>query len=150
MKALILCLIVTPAISGDLAVWGTSTAALQPCVEATACLTVINHLDAAPDEYNTILTLDGLQVEVRVSMRPGDLPDHIEVRAPTGWLVLPSAADVPEGAAVVFRLFEPQVSEVYPRIFPPTAMRATSPAGLSGRGFSHTSAPVPAFIEVTI
>ena len=108
--AILLAIIAAPAIAGPSDHWGTSTAALQPCHEADACVTVINQLSGAPDVVNTMLTLDGLQVGVHVTMGPGKAPDHVQIIAPAGWLVDPLEADVPEGAIQVFRLFAPMVS----------------------------------------
>lgn len=110
IRAAALCLAASPAMSGPIDHWGTSTAALQPCAEADACLTVINQLSGSPDVVDTILTYDGLQVGVHVVMGPGDVPDHVQVIAPRGWLVDPVDADIPEGGFQVFRLFAPQLS----------------------------------------
>lgn len=97
------------ALAEPTARWGASTATLEPCHAADACVTVINQLSAAPDIVAVALDADGLMVEVYVVMGAGQDPDRVQVVPPLGWIVFPGWADIPEGQALTFRLFAPMV-----------------------------------------
>lgn len=104
-----LLLTAAPALAEPSARWGASSATLQRCHAADACVTVINRLSAAPDIASAVLDLDGLTVEVIAVMGAGTDPDRVTITPPVGWLVMPPWADVAEDAAVVFQLFAPMV-----------------------------------------
>lgn len=104
-----LVLTASPALAEPVAFWGASSARLEPCHAADACVTVINRLSASPDLVAVILDRDGLAVEVIAVMGAGAEPDRVTITPPVGWLVMPPWADVAEDAAVVFQLFAPMV-----------------------------------------
>jgi len=102
-----LTLVASSAFAGPVLQWGGSSAVLAPCSEADACVTVINRLTGSPDEIFGNIGVDGLTVQVHVLNGPGLTPDRVQIIAPVGWLVMPPIADIPEDAALVFKLFAP-------------------------------------------
>ena len=109
MKALALILAATAAHADPVTLWGDSSASLGPCPQADACLTVTNTLTHSEDEFDRVLSLDGMTVRLHVSIGAGSLPDTITVTPPVGFTVNPPRAMIEEGHSAVFQIFAPLI-----------------------------------------
>lgn len=101
-----LALLASPAFADDTAYCGESLAAMRPGEgEAVAQVIILNRYSAAPNDCQSDVTLNGLNVVIQFANQPGRTPDAVRVVVPEGFIAIPPEVTLDEDEQGTVEIF---------------------------------------------